>query len=30
MSLKAKLLLDSSDYNKKMDQAKAKAAGAGK
>ena len=30
MSLKAKLLLDSSDYNKKMDQAKAKAANAGK
>lgn len=30
MSLKAKLLLDSSDYNKKMDQAKAKAASAGK
>lgn len=30
MSLKAKLLLDSSDYNKKMDQAKSKAASAGK
>lgn len=29
MSLKAKLLLDSSDYNKKMDQAKAKAAASG-
>lgn len=29
MSLKAKLLLDSSDYNKKMDQAKAKATATG-
>lgn len=30
MALKAKLLLDSSDYNKKMDQVKAKASSAGK